>query len=67
MPDASFQAALDDVRDLLAAPAPKERVWPALLAAMAFAVCALALAGAVLTAPLVQLSPTPPAAMRGPA
>jgi hypothetical protein len=61
----SFQASLDEVRGLLRAPAPPaERVWPALLAALAFAVCALVLAGAVLVAPMVQLS-APPPAMRG--
>jgi hypothetical protein len=62
MPDQNFSAALQDVRLLLEAPEPVDRVWPALLAALAFAVCALAFAGAVIMAPPAQLAP---AAMRG--
>jgi hypothetical protein len=59
MSDTNFPAALQDVRMLLAEPEPVDRAWPALLAALAFAVCALALAGAVITAPAAELNNTP--------
>ena len=63
MPDPNFSEALQEVRLLLESPEPTDRAWPALLAALAFAVCALAFAGAVIMAPPAQLAP---AAMRGP-
>lgn len=47
------KAALAEARALLAAPAPRERVWPVLAAATFAAVAALALAGAMITAPPV--------------
>lgn len=45
--------ALAEARSLLAAPAPSERLWPVLAAAAFAAVAALALAGAMITAPPV--------------
>jgi hypothetical protein len=64
MADPAFSAGLVEVRALLAAPAQAERAWPALLAALAFALCALGFAAAAILAPPVEL--TPVAAMRGP-
>jgi hypothetical protein len=57
MPDPAFNDSLAQVRVLLAPPARADRVWPALLAALAFAVCALAFAAAAITAPPAQLTP----------
>ncbi|MEH6676497.1 hypothetical protein [Phenylobacterium sp.] len=45
--------ALAEARSLLATPAASERVWPVLAAAAFAAVAALALAGAMITAPPV--------------
>ncbi|WP_300579367.1 hypothetical protein [Phenylobacterium sp.] len=45
--------ALAQARRLLATPAPSERLWPVLAAAAFAAVAALALAGAMITAPPV--------------
>ena len=50
---ATKEAALAEARALLAAPTPRERVWPVLAAATFAAVAALALAGAMITAPPV--------------
>ena len=50
-------AALAYARALLKPPFQRERVWPALAAAAFAAVAALALAGAVLTAPLFVSAP----------
>jgi len=50
---------------LLREPEPVTRTWPVLLAALAFAVCALIFATAAILAPPVEL--TPITAIRGPA
>ncbi len=47
------QDALAEARSLLTTPAPRERLWPVLAAAAFAAVAALALAGAMITAPPV--------------
>ena len=64
MSQESFAAALSEARRLLEDPAPETRVWPTLLAALFFAVCALSFAVAAILAPPVQLIPV--AEMRGP-
>lgn len=64
MPNASFADALAEARILLLSPEPVVRAWPTLLAALAFAVCALGFATAAILAPPVQLTPIP--AERGP-
>ena len=63
MPDPDFASALREARLLLEAPKPADRAWPAVLAALAFAVCALGFAAAAILAPPVQLAPI--ASMRG--
>jgi hypothetical protein len=65
MTEPTFAESLAETRLLLEAPEPSQRVWPTLLAALAFAVCALAFAAAAILAPPVEL--TPVASMRGPA
>jgi hypothetical protein len=64
MTDETFTAALNEVRLLLRDPQPTARVWPTLLAALFFAVCALSFAVTAILAPPVEL--TPVAQMRGP-
>ena len=64
MSDDAFAASITEVRLLLRAPEPVARTWPTLLAALAFAVCALGFAAAAILAPPVQL--TPITAARGP-
>ena len=65
MSQEAFAAALSEARRLLEDPEPEPRVWPAVLAALFFAVCALSFAVAAILAPPVEL--TPVAEMRGPA
>jgi hypothetical protein len=65
VPDPNFTAALNHVRALLETPDRPDRAWPAVLAALAFAICALGFATAAVLAPPVEL--TPVAEMRGPA
>jgi len=64
MSDHAFDKALAEARILLLPPEPVIRAWPPLLAALAFAVCALGFATAAILAPPVQL--TPIGAERGP-
>ena len=64
MSDTSFASALAETRILLLPPEPVIRAWPTLLAALAFAICALSFATAAILAPPVQLTPIP--AERGP-
>ena len=64
MADDKFAEALAEARLLLTPLEPILRVWPTLLAALAFAVCALGFATAAILAPPVQLTPIP--AERGP-
>ncbi len=64
MSDDTFADALAEARILLLPPRPVVRTWPTLLAALAFAVCALGFATAAILAPPVQLTPIPPE--RGP-
>jgi hypothetical protein len=63
MDERAFSTGLAEVRALLQAPERPERVWPSVLAALAFAVCALGFAAAAILAPPVEL--TPIADMRG--
>jgi hypothetical protein len=63
--DEGFEQALSRARLNLAPPEVRERVWLTVIAAMAFAVCALSFATAAILAPPVQLDPIP--AVRGPA
>ena len=63
-PDKSFAAAMAEASMLLREPEPTTRTWPVLLAALAFAVCALIFATAAILAPPVEL--TPITAIRGP-
>jgi hypothetical protein len=64
MSDEAFAAAMAEARLLLEPPERIERNWPTLLAALAFAVCALIFATAAIMAPPVHL--TPIAATLGP-
>ena len=64
MSDEAFAAAMAEARMLLKPPERIERSWPALLAALTFAVCALIFATAAIMAPPVHLVPI--AAARGP-
>ena len=57
MSDAAFAHALAEAQILLQPREPVVRAWPALLAALAFAVCALGFATAAILAPPVQLTP----------
>jgi hypothetical protein len=61
----AFADAMADARLLLEPPENVRRVWPTLVAALAFAFCALTFATAAILAPPVQL--TPIVATRGPA
>ncbi|HEX4180804.1 MAG TPA: hypothetical protein VHY32_08435 [Caulobacteraceae bacterium] len=65
MSDETFADGLSHARRLLRDPEPPIRVWPTVLAAVFFAVCALSFAAAAILAPPVQL--TPVSEMRGPA
>ena len=62
-PDESLLAAkafadeLGRARVKLRAPEKRERVWPPLAAALAFAICAMSFATAAILAPPVQLTP----------
>ena len=60
IPADSFAAAMAEARLLLRRPKPVMRTWPTLLAALAFAVCALVFATAAILAPPVQLTPIAP-------
>ena len=55
----TFAESLVEARLLLRAPEPATPVWPALLAALAFAVCALGFAMTAILAPPVHLTPVP--------
>ena len=59
MSNETFAEALVEARLRLRAPEPVTRVWPALLAALAFAVCALGFAVTAILAPPVHLTPVP--------
>jgi hypothetical protein len=64
MSNDAFAAAMTEARLLLRTSEPVVRTWPTLLAALAFAICALGFATAAILAPPVQLTPIPPE--RGP-
>jgi len=57
MSEEAFAAGMDVARRLLQSQEPQVRAWPAVLAALAFAVCALGFATAAILAPPVQLTP----------
>jgi len=59
MTNERFAASLTEARLLLQPPEPVARAWPAVLAALAFAVCALGFATAAILAPPVQMTPPP--------
>ncbi len=52
-----FARGLTEARVLLRPMARPPRVWPTLLAALAFAICALGFAAAAILSPPVQLTP----------
>jgi len=62
--DTAFAEALADARVRLEPPVVRERLWPALLAALFFAISALVFATAAILAPPAHL--TPVTAVRGP-
>jgi hypothetical protein len=62
--DDAFAEALADARVRLEPPVVRERLWPALLAALFFAISALVFATAAILAPPAHL--TPVTAVRGP-
>jgi hypothetical protein len=63
MAEEVFSAGLAEARTLLASSERQDRAWPSVLAALAFAVCALGFAAAAILAPPVEL--TPIAGIRG--
>jgi len=62
--DDAFTEALADARVRLEPPVARERLWPALAAAMFFAISALVFATAAILAPPAHL--TPVETVRGP-
>jgi len=62
--DGAFTEALANARMWLEPPVARERLWPAMLAAMFFAMSALAFATAAILAPPAHL--TPVETVRGP-
>jgi hypothetical protein len=55
--DDAFADALARARSRLRAPETREKLWPAVVAALMFAICALSFATAAILAPPVQLDP----------